>query len=376
MQSFFSFTPATASAAAAPGEDELVSVQGGASEEDEGDADAEAEQAAVTELEAGLDAAFERMSQIEQEAAAPAVGPSPAKLQLKQGIGKVVAQQQIVKRGFYGEKHFEQEGSDAMLFSDVPSWIKFEKISGYRYRLVTLLADAADEFELYNEGVAFYGSPGASGWADKIGDVAIHYLSSKWAVFSKIYPFPEQSIARETHEDVLLLGSTRHVMLTPCCAYAISEGGLADRSTRLSCLGGEGGLLKRSYTVDSVPTEVLRRLYLTWGHDKSDYAVETTRFQFDLQTVLEAKDGAADKAKRWLGSLAQRVSGHKVVHEHWMRYPALPLEPGYYAQLLATATSATEDEQRTRAIMEPQPTPRAGGTTGESVAVAIGDLNA
>ena len=82
------------------------------------------------------------------------------------------------------------------------------------------------------------------------------------------------------------------------------------------------------------------------------------------------------KSLGWLGSLAQRVSGHKVVHEHWMRYPALPLEPGYYAQLLATATSATEDEQRTRAIMEPQPTPRAGGTTGESVAVAIGDLNA
>ena len=41
-----------------------------------------------------------------------------------------------------------------------------------------------------------------------------------------------------------------------------------------------------------------------------------------------------------------------------MRYPAEPLEPSYYAQLLATASSMSEEEQRARAVMEPRETPR------------------
>ena len=324
--------------------------------------------AAVAAIEADLAASFEQMTRVEHEPV------SPAKLQLKAGIGKVMAQQQIVRLGFRGEKHFEQEGTDAVLFNTVPAWISFEKISGYRYRRITSIADTADDFELYTEGVSFYGSPGASGWADKIGDVAIHYMSAEWAVFSKIFPFPEQSVARETHEDVLLLGSTRHVMLTPICAYSITQGGLGARDTGIACLGGEGGILKKAYSVDSVPQEVLRRLYLTWGHEESDYAVETVRFKFELHAVLEAHVSAGEKAKRWLGSIATRIGGHKVVHEHWVRYPALPLEPWYFTQLLATATSATEDEQRTRAIMEAQPTPR--GESSDAVAVEIGALNA
>ena len=64
---------------------------------------------------------------------------------------------------------------------------------------ITTIVDPDDELELYNEGVAFYGVPGASGWADCIGDVAIHYLGPKWAVFSKIFPFAEQAEAREAH---------------------------------------------------------------------------------------------------------------------------------------------------------------------------------
>ena len=88
---------------------------------------------------------------------------------------------------------------------------------------IRMRPDPDDEFELYNEGVAFYGVPGASGWADGIGDVAVHYMGARWAVFSKIFPFSEQGAAREAHEDVLLLGTAKHVMLTPHCAYRIGE---------------------------------------------------------------------------------------------------------------------------------------------------------
>ena len=49
-----------------------------------------------------------------------------------------------------------------------------------------------------------------------------------------------------------------------------------------------------------------------------------------------------------------------------MRYPAEPLQPSYYAQLLATAVSMTEEEQRARALMEPRETPR-GKSDGREV---------
>ena len=134
---------------------------------------------AVAAIEADLAASFEQMTRVEHEPV------SPAKLQLKAGIGKVMAQQQIVRLGFRGEKHFEQEGTD-VLFNTVPHG------SPLRRFLVTAIKDHihrghSRRLELYTEGVSFYGSPGASGWADKIGDVAIHYMSAEWAVF-KIFP--------------------------------------------------------------------------------------------------------------------------------------------------------------------------------------------
>ena len=124
------------------------------------------------------------------------------------------------------------------------------------------IVDPDDEFELFNEGVSFFGVPGASGWADRIGDVAIHYLGPKWAVFSKVFPFAEQSEAREAHEDVLLLGSTKHVMLTPHCAHRIGSSGLDDPATEVTCLNADGGPT-RTYQVAKLPPEVPRRLYLT-----------------------------------------------------------------------------------------------------------------
>ena len=113
---------------------------------------------------------------------------------------------------------------------------------------IVSVVDPDDEFELFNEGVSFFGVPGASGWADGIGDVAIHYLGPKWAVFSKVFPFAEQAEAREAHEDVLLLGSTKHVMLTPHNVQRIGQSGLTDPSTEISCVNGEGGP-PRTYTV-------------------------------------------------------------------------------------------------------------------------------
>ena len=130
---------------------------------------------------------------------------------------------------------------------------------------IVSVVDPDDEFELFNEGVSFFGVPGASGWADGIGDVAIHYLGPKWAVFSKVFPFAEQAEAREAHEDVLLLGSTKHVMLTPHNVQRIGQSGLTDPSTEISCLNGEGGP-PRTYTVSRAPVEVMRRLYLTCAH--------------------------------------------------------------------------------------------------------------
>ena len=320
---------------------------------------------AVARIEEDLHSTFidmeERTSQYEASST-----KTHALLSLKSHINDVMQQQRIVNFGF-GVKHFEQEGADAVLFGNVPAWITFERICGYRYRMVRTIVDPADEFELEFEGVTFYGTPGASGWADKVGDVAVHYMSAHWAVFSKIYPFFEQSDARTAHEDVLLLGSTKHVMLTPVCAWRIGEGGLGTPSTPLTCLSGEGGLFtsrSSQLTVGKAPSEAIHRLYLGWGHEESDFAPEMEQFSFDLPALIQASkhEAVGMSALRFMGSMAARLvnGGQKKVQEHWMRYPSQPLEPSYYAQLLATAASMDEEEQRARAMMEPRATPREG----------------
>ena len=87
------------------------------------------ESPAVAEIEADLRTSFAAMSSIDN-------APASALQQLRTGIASVVKQQAILKHGFMGEHHFEQEGSDAILFDDVPSWITFSRISGCRYRMV------------------------------------------------------------------------------------------------------------------------------------------------------------------------------------------------------------------------------------------------
>jgi hypothetical protein len=231
---------------------------------------------------------------------------------------------------------------------------------------VASVEDPDDEFEMYNAGITFFGVPGASGWADKIGDVAIHYMTAKWAVFSKIFPFAEQADAREAHEDVLLLGSTRHVMLTPCCAYRLGVGGLRVASSALTTLRGDGGrgnLDRRETTVGRAPKPLLHRLYLTWAHEDSDFRLETAGLSApDLEALQATRENFGEHSKRIVGVLFRNfVSGGKPpVPEQWLRYPSAPLDPSYYQQLLATAASMTESEQRARAMMEPRATPREG----------------
>ena len=115
----------------------------------------------------------------------------------------------------FAQRVHESEGSDALLFRHVPAWIRYRRIEGFRYRLVTAIVDPVDAADSMHSGATFLGFPGASGWADKIGSVALHYRGTDWFVFSKILPFPEQRGEIDEHEDMLLLGAAKHVMMVP-----------------------------------------------------------------------------------------------------------------------------------------------------------------
>ena len=252
----------------------------------------------------------------------------------------------------------EPTGSDAVRFGSVPLWISFSKIAGFRYRLVTGLRDPDDEFAEAKAGVTFFGHPGASGWADKIGDVAVHYMGGGhhgWCVFSRVFPFPEQNASMEAHEDVLLLGSSAHVMLTPMCAYAVDVAGLrGPRSTPVECLTSEGSYGVKLRTLGKLSEAVRHRLYLTWGHGSSDYLPEVGQWRRPLSELLESarSETLATRARRYL---RQALTGRVHVAEQWERYPGAPFDPQYYSQLLASTCSMSEDEERARAVMEARP---------------------
>lgn len=89
------------------------------------------------QVEADLQDAFEKMHDVEERLSSTepeAKTPSAALLKFNASISTVVKKNKVVRA--FGKKHFEQEGSDALLFDSVPAWIKFTRISGYRYRLV------------------------------------------------------------------------------------------------------------------------------------------------------------------------------------------------------------------------------------------------
>lgn len=196
-------------------------------------------------------------------------------------------------------------------------------------------------------------------------------MTPRWVVFSKVFPFEEQGEAREAHEDVLLLGSSRHVMLTPCCAHRIGEGGLRTPSSWVMMLTGDGSSTRRETTVSKAPPALLARLFLTWAHEDGDFALETSGLTPpDLPELIAAPEGIGAHAKRLIGTLFRNFGsgGKPPVHEHWNRYPVSPLDPSYYQQLLATASSMSEAEQRARALIEPRATPRKHAGDGEDPA--------
>jgi len=319
---------------------------------------------AVLAFESDLEGTFAKMDAYADSAATNS-SPSQALTRFSMAISTISTQQAVMRS--FAEKHFEKEGSDALLFREVPKWIKYDRISGYRYRIITSIEDPADAFESFSAHVESIGFPGASGWADSIGDVAIHYLGRNWAVFSKVYPFAEQADARTAHSDVLLLGSTQHVMVTPMCAYRIGTGGLQQKDTTVDCLTCDGALGKpKTLSVAKLPSAVTNRLYLTWGHEASDFASEVQAHRFDLSALLEERthETMAHKAGKFLSGLAAKFAnaGATRVDEHWVRYPAAPLVPSYYAQLLATASGMTDEERMARELIEPRATPRGGAS--------------
>mmetsp|Transcript_1653 Transcript_1653/g.4651 ORF Transcript_1653/g.4651 Transcript_1653/m.4651 type:complete len:361 (+) Transcript_1653:159-1241(+) len=276
-----------------------------------------------------------------------------------------VQAQVIAKQGFGAAQHlYEQEGANGLLFSTVPRWISYMTIEGCRYRRITGILDSDDELSHLRENVTVFGYPGASGWADKIGDVAIHYLHDKWAVFSKVYPFAEQSAAISAHEDALLLGSINHVMLTPRCAHTIGHEGLASPSASVKMLDSEGSILPKTLAVADLPSAVRHRLYLTWGHPSSAFAGAVAQWQRPLQELLDEPEPRSTMVKRLFNFF---VDARMRVPERWMRYPGAPIDPAYYADLLAKATSMSSAEEEARALTEPVLTNRSAAPVQAAV---------
>ena len=167
-------------------------------------------------------------------------------------------------------------------------------------------------------------------------------------------------------------------MLTPHCAWRIGAGGLREPSTPLTYLRGDSHAVSlRETTVGRAPLHVLHRLHLTWGHDASDFALEAQHLpRPDLSALVNTSEGLGVQAKRAVTSLLRTIAnGKPPVQEHWLRYPTAPIDPSYYIQLLATASSMSEEEQRARAMIEPRATPRGdhGGDEPATVTLDISD---
>ena len=250
----------------------------------------------------------------------------------------------------FGRRVHESEGSDALLFRHVPAWVRYRRIPGFRYRLVTAIADPVDAADSMHDNATFLGFPGASGWADRIGSVAVHYRGKEWFLFSKILPFPEQRGEIDEHEDMLLLGSTKHVMMVPECIYrapeSLSLG--TSRVTTIKCMG----LSARHTVVARLSPYVLRRGYLAWGHPQTGFAESVAACSKVTAEELQQRMGTW--WRRFLARLrclADQALGLLQVEECLNRYPHEPIEPQYYESLLACASHQDQAEERARALM-------------------------
>ena len=141
--------------------------------------------------------------------------------------------------------------------------------------------------------------------------------------------------------------------------------------------GDGGGTFRRETTVAKAPQPLMHRLYFTWAHEDSDFKLEMQGLSApDLAALHPMPESFGAQARRVVGTFFRNFAtgGKPPVHEQWLRYPSAPLDPAYYQQLLATASSMSEAEQRARAMIEPRATPREasdGNDGGPVVTVAI-----
>ena len=250
----------------------------------------------------------------------------------------------------FGRRIHESEGSDVLLFRHVPAWIRFRRIAGFRYRLVTAIADPVDAVDSMHDHATFLGFPGASGWADRIGSVALHYQGPDWFLFSKIFPFPEQHGEIDEHEDMLLLGSTKHVMMVPECIYRSPEplGLGTSRVSTITCMG----LGARHTVVARLSPFVLWRGYLAWGHPQTGFAESVAACSKVTAEQLQQRMGSRwRRFLAYLRCLVDQALGLLKVQERLNRYPHDPVEPQYYESLLSCANHQDQAEERARALM-------------------------
>ena len=308
-----------------------------------------------------------------------AVPVDPSSMSPFKRLKQHVKAQAITNQGFGASRHlYEQEGSNAILFRDVPPWITYANIVGCRFRRVLTIEEDDDELGHFHDGITTFGYPGASGWADKIGDVAIHYRHQNWFIFSKVYPFAEQADAISAHEDALLLGSSKHVMLTPHCARSIGAGGLLDPDTSVELLNSEGSNVSKTVPISALPSAVRHRLYLTWGHKDSTFAGTVRQWERPLQELIDEKTPRRHAERRILSNI---LDSRIKVPERWVQYPGAPLDPAYYTDLLSKASGMSAEEEGARTLIEPVPSTRrsnnkpevggAGATSSTAGALAI-----
>lgn len=217
-----------------------------------------------------------------------------------------------------------------------------------------------------------------------------------------MYPFHEQATNLAAHEDVLLLGPAKHVMLTPCCVRSIGAGSLGAGGTEVALLDSEGspiekvschGGMRRGHVLGAcgrgmmhgqgawwmgmgiqlthactlpprqvvpaskLPSAATFRLYLTWGHKDSPFHEEVAPFERPLSQMMaeQREESVWSRASRFLQT---KVGGRIQPPEQWMRYPGAPLDPSYYAQLLALDAAMSAEEEAARDLLQPEPSHR------------------
>lgn len=254
----------------------------------------------------------------------------------------------------------EREGSDTILFHNVPGWVRFDHIPGFKYRIVTMVRDHGDESRMMRERVTFFGPSGASGWADRVGSVAIYYMGEDWFIFSKIFPFAEHAESKDQHDDLLLLGSANDVMLTPECVSAAPHG-LCDPQAPVTTLTCEGGFKCYEIEVYELSQFCRWRLWLTWGHQDEPFRTEVSHMQMDKAPMEAMPTSLRQRVVTNLKQLWRTWNGHVRAKEHPERYPDAPLDPRYYNELLGVASHQTADEFLARQVAKPQPSPRSAG---------------